>query len=305
MDPLSDILTLMRPTGYGFRGLDAGGPWALSFAAAVGIRCFAIEAGTCFLRLAGASAAIRLDAGDVVLASSDRALTLFSCEETPAIDAVEFLSAVAPGRIALLNGGGECRGIGGFFAIEGSGMDRIVAALPAVLHVQSTTTRTALYASAQKLMSELSEPRPGSALLASHLAQALIIEALRAHLDEGKTSQGWLSALAVPTLNRALNAMHADVARRWTLTALADIAGMSRSSFAAHFERVLGETPIAYLTRWRMVLAADRIAMSGMTITDVALSVGYESDSAFGASFKRIMGYSPGQHRQQAAIAPL
>lgn len=295
------MLALMRPTGYGFRGLDAGGKWALAFGAALGIRCFAIEEGNCFLRFAGAPAPIRLAAGDVLLASSAGAFRLYSCEETQAIDAVAFLSGVAPGRTAVLNGGGACRGIGGFFAIGGAGMDSIVAALPPVVHVDSRTTRTALYAGAQKLMRELSEPRPGSALLASHLAQALIIEALRAHMDEGKTSQGWLSALAVPTLSRALHAMHADVARRWTLTALADIAGMSRSSFAAHFERVTGETPIAYLTRWRMVLAADRMATSGMTITDVAASVGYESDSAFGATFKRVMGYSPGRHRQQTS----
>lgn len=303
MDPLSDILTLMRPTGYGFRGLDAGGRWALSFSAAIGIRCFAIEKGTCFLRAAEAPAAIRLDAGDVVLVSSDNAFDLYSCEEAQPVDAVAFLCEVAPGRTAILNGGGECRGIGGFFAVGGTEIDRVFAALPAVVHVGAGATRTALYASAQKLMHELSEPRPGSALLASHLAQALIIEALRAHMEDGKIGQGWLSALAVPTLNRALGAMHADVARRWTLTALADIAGMSRSSFAAHFERVIGETPIAYLTRWRMVLAADRMANSGMTITDVASMVGYESDSAFGATFKRIMGYPPGQHRQRAAAA--
>lgn len=216
MDSLSDLLTLMRPTGYGFRGLDAGGAWALSFAATRGIRCF---------------------------------------------------------------------------AVEGVSMDRIIAALPPIVHAQSSTTRTALYASAQQLMRELSEPRPGSAL--------------RAHLEEGRTGQGWLSALAEPRLNRALNAMHADVARRWTLPALADVAGMSRASFAAHFERVIGETPIAYLTRWRMVLAADRMATSGMTITDVAASVGCESDSACGATFKRIMGYSPGRHRQQASAAPV
>lgn len=304
MDPLSDIVMLMRPTGYGFRGLDAGGPWALAFAPSVGIRCFAVDEGSCLLRLPGAAAAIRLAAGDVVLVTSDCEFKLCSSEQAQPVDAVAFLSGVAPGRTAILNGGGECRGIGGFFAVAGSGIDRIFPVLPPVVHVSAATTRTALYASARKLMSELSEPRPGGALLASHLAQALVIEALRAHMAEGRTGQGWLSALAVPTLNRALNAMHADVARRWTLAALADAAGMSRSSFAAHFERVTGETPIAYLTRWRMALAADRMARSGMTITDVALSVGYESDSAFGATFKRVMGYSPGQHRQQAAATP-
>jgi hypothetical protein len=182
MDPLSDILTLMRPTGYGFRGLDAGGSWALSFSAAIGIRCFAIEKGTCFLRPADGSAAIRLDAGDVVLVSSEHAFDLYSCADAQPVDAVAFLCGVAPGRTAILSGGGECGGIGGFFAVGGAGIDRIFAALPPVVHVGAGTTRTALYASAQQLMHELCDPRPGSALLASHLAQALIVEALRAHM---------------------------------------------------------------------------------------------------------------------------
>lgn len=84
----------------------------------------------------------------------------------------------------------------------------------------------------------------------------------------------------MPSLRHALNTMHADVARRWTLRDLAETAGMSRSSFAAHFERITGETPIAYLTRWRMILSADRLANPAMSLTDVAASVGYDSESA-------------------------
>jgi AraC-like DNA-binding protein len=94
--------------------------------------------------------------------------------------------------------------------------------------------------------------------------------------------------------------MHGEVARRWTLRDLAGIAGMSRSSFAAHFERVTGETPIAYLTRWRMILAADRLATSGLPLIEVAASVGYDSESAFGAAFKRATGQSPRRYNVAA-----
>lgn len=297
MDPLSDILTLMRPAGYGFRGIDAAGDWALAFAAAQGIRCFAIEAGGCWLKHAGDMPPVRFDAGDVVLLAGGGAVHLFSSDAIEPLDALAVLSSVAAGEVVTLNGGGACRGVGGFFGLKGSNVACLLAAIPPIVHVRSDTSKAALYTGVQRLMRELVEPHPGGALLASHLAQALLVEALRAHLTEGKASQGWLAALSVPALQRALAAMHSNVARRWTLRALADVAGMSRSSFAAHFERVTGETPIAYLTRWRMILAAERLATSRYSLGEVASSVGYDSESAFGAAFKRVMGCSPRQYR--------
>jgi AraC-like DNA-binding protein len=89
--------------------------------------------------------------------------------------------------------------------------------------------------------------------------------------------------------------MHADPAKPWRLTDLAKTAGMSRSSFAARFRETLGETPLEYLTRWRMMLAADRLAQGQATLAVVAPMVGYESESALGAAFKRVLGQSPRQ----------
>ena len=90
-----------------------------------------------------------------------------------------------------------------------------------------------------------------------------------------------------------MEAMHGNVAHRWSLRELARCAGMSRSSFAAHFEQVTGETPIGYLTRWRMTIASDQLARGCMSLSAVAASVGYQSESAFGAAFKRVTGRSP------------
>jgi AraC-like DNA-binding protein len=96
-------------------------------------------------------------------------------------------------------------------------------------------------------------------------------------------------------------AMHGEPGRKWTLQALAQIAGMSRSSFAVRFRATVGEPAMDYLTRWRMMLAADRLANGGMPISVVAPTVGYASESAFGAAFKRVIGEPPRQFARALA----
>ena len=98
-----------------------------------------------------------------------------------------------------------------------------------------------------------------------------------------------------------LDALHAEPGRRWTLDALARLAGMSRSSFAMRFKDRVGEPVMDYLTRWRMMLAADRLSRGGLSIAQVAPMVGYDSESAFGAAFKRVMGRSPRRHVKATA----
>jgi AraC-like DNA-binding protein len=117
------------------------------------------------------------------------------------------------------------------------------------------------------------------------------------HLSQGLNGGvGWLFALADPQIRAAIASMHDDPARKWTLQDLAKRAGMSRSTFALKFKQTVGSSPMEYLTRWRMLLAADRLAHSNDSISMVAPSLGYESESAFSAAFKKIMGCSPRQY---------
>jgi AraC-like DNA-binding protein len=97
-------------------------------------------------------------------------------------------------------------------------------------------------------------------------------------------------------MGAAISAMHEDPAHRWTLQALAQRAGMSRSTFALKFKETVGASPLEYLTHWRMLLAGDRLTNSGDPISVIALSLGYESESAFSTAFKRVMGCSPRQY---------
>jgi AraC-like DNA-binding protein len=301
MDPLSDILSLMKLGSYGFRGLDAGADWAISFPADDGIKCYAIHSGECWLSFEEAKP-MRLAAGDFVLLPSGKPFRLSSATNAPLLEAYAFFSAVMVGETAILNGGGGCSGIGGYFQLEGLHAELLFGVLPPVVHISVESSKSALRWFIERLMRELREPQPGSTLIAEHLAQTLFVEALRLHLTErSQHSTGWLFALADRQMHAVIAAMHADPARKWTLHDMARVAGMSRSSFAARFKETVGEPPMDYLIRWRMMIAADRLANRGMSISIVAPTVGYESESAFGAAFKRVFGYAPKQFAKAKA----
>ncbi len=156
-------------------------------------------------------------------------------------------------------------------------------------------------------MHELRTSRPGSSLVEQHLASLILIQALRVYLSEDSRSiSGWLFALSDEKISRALIAIHADPARRWTLQELAAMAGMSRSLFAQRFKATVGTSAMEYVTRWRMFKATERLLDFHDPIAEIAPSLGYESESAFSAAFKRVLGCSPRQyvrtHSRQKAL---
>ncbi len=133
----------------------------------------------------------------------------------------------------------------------------------------------------------------------------MLVQALRLYLAEGVgRSVGWLFALADPQMAAAIGAMHADPGAHWTLQALAGRAGMSRSSFAQKFKAAVGSSPMDYLTRWRMLLAGDRLANGAEPVSVIALSLGYDSESAFSTAFKRVMGCPPRRYSREHGACP-
>jgi AraC-like DNA-binding protein len=169
--------------------------------------------------------------------------------------------------------------------------------LPRIVHIQKEYDRAALRWCIEQMTQEIHDPQPGGSLIAEHVAYMMLIQALRLHLAEGlKGGVGWLFALADKQMSAAITAIHDDPAHHWTLQELAKRAGMSRSIFALKFKQRVGTSPIEYLTRWRMLRAAERLTNSRDSISEIALSLGYESESAFSTAFKRVMGSSPRQH---------
>jgi AraC-like DNA-binding protein len=173
----------------------------------------------------------------------------------------------------------------------------ILQSLPPIVHIRRESDKAAMRWSLERMREELRDPQPGGSLIAQQLAYTMLIQALRLHLaDAASAGRGWLSALADKHMSLAISSMHNDPGYPWTLQSLAERVGMSRSVFALHFRETVGATPMEYLTRWRMLLAADRLKNSSDGLSAIAQSLGYESESAFGKAFRRVMGCSPRQH---------
>ena len=307
MDPLSDVLSLLKPRNTMVRGFDLAAPWSIRFAAHGGVKCYAVVSGQGWLAMEGVANPVRVEAGDCLLLPRGRPFRITSDLDLPSVDGETFAAAGSDGAVATLNGGGDCFGVGGWFDFAGPHAGILLSVLPPIVHIRKDADRAALRWSLERMMLELREPLPGGLLVAQHLAQLVLIQALRIHLAEGLSgSVGWLFALSDPQMSKAIEAMHQDPARRWTLQALAKRAGMSRSSFAQRFKQTVGSSPIDYLTRWRMLLAGDRLENSNDPVCAIALSRGYESESAFSNAFKRVMASTPRKYAvgRNAATVP-
>ncbi|UES60026.1 helix-turn-helix domain-containing protein (plasmid) [Roseibium aggregatum] len=298
MDPLSDVLSLLKPHAYVSSGFDAGGDWAVQFGDQHKlIKCYAVVSGDCWLTVDGIADPVRLVAGDSFVLPTGCPFRLGSSIDGPAVGAGEIFPAARRGGVVTLNGGGGLFLVGSRFGVKGNHADMLLGLLPPIVHIHEQPEQAALRWSVEQMMKELREEQPGNALVAQHLAHMMLVQALRVHLDTGGGDRvGWFFSLGDKQLGDAIKAIHAEPAYQWTLQELGEIAGMSRSTFALRFKERVGEPPMQYLARWRMLLACDRLENSGDPVATIAASLGYESESAFSTAFKRVMGCSPRQY---------
>ena len=196
-------------------------------------------------------------------------------------------------------GGAPTTIVCGFLSFDRASLKPITQLLPSLILIKGDQAHTlALHNTMQALASEMAGQVPGSEVVATRLAEVLFIQALRAHIASGAESsnKGWLRAIFDPQIGAALSVIHDNVNAPWTVESLAEAAGMSRSSFAARFKELLGQTPLEYVTEWRMQKAMQLLQQRDKKLADVARSVGYESDAAFSKAFKRVVGASPGEY---------
>lgn len=292
MDPLSDVLALLEPRSYRVGGFEAGGDWSIRFGAHdEGIKCYAVTAGRCWITVEGADAPVLIEEGDCFLLPHGWPFQVASDPNLPAEDWQPHFVGAPEGAVVKLNGGGGVTVLGSHFWFDGPHAEMLLGLLPPIVHLKSETDRLTLRWAFDRMRQELAVAQPGSVLIAQHLAHMIFVQALRLHLGEGN-GVGWVSALSDRQVGAAITAIHREPARRWTVESLAVDVGMSRSSFAARFKQLVGEGPIEYLTRWRMLLAGRSLSR-GDAVGSVARSLGYKSESAFSTAYTRVVGSTP------------
>lgn len=189
--------------------------------------------------------------------------------------------------------------LNGTYELAGEVSRRLLSALPPILVLGAHEWESPLL---ELLAREIVKDDPGQEAVLDRLLDLLLISALRAWFarPDGE-APSWYRAYGDPVVGHALRLIHNDPAHPWTLAELAARSGASRAALARRFSELVGETPMAFLTDWRLALAADLLLEPGTTIGSVAEQVGYGSPFALSAAFKRVRGVSPQQHRVAAA----
>ena len=198
-------------------------------------------------------------------------------------------------------GGGTATTIlGGKFTFDQTNSKPLMDLLPPFIHVQNERVQTLpLQQSLQLFAAEAAQSCLGSYLVLKRLADILLLQLIREYVSSSTCREtGWLRALSDPRIGGVLRSMHENIQQPWTVGELASVAGMSRSAFALRFKEVVGETPLDYLTRWRVYRAAVLLREGDRKLTEIANAVGYDSDGSFNKTFKRIVGVTPGEYRR-------
>lgn len=300
MDPLSDVFSLFKAQYVASARLEVRGPWAMRFTGRRHIKFAGILEGAFWLWTDKCQPPLYLKAGDFFLLTRGQPYCTGSDPTLAPVDGRGVLASCldADGVVRYGRQGDKVSAAGGRFMFDADAEALLLKLLPPLVHIPAGSQGAAsLQALLELLRLETEVVRPGAAVIATNLANMVLMQSLRLHMASGEQLPGWLGALADPRIGATLRLLHADIARRWTVEELASSVAMSRTSFAQRFKALTGVPPLRYLIEWRMAVASTALRSHHRTISEVAESVGYSSAAAFSSVFFRVMGRRPGQYR--------
>ncbi|MFF0293016.1 AraC family transcriptional regulator [Kitasatospora sp. NPDC004614] len=304
MDVVSDAISTVRIGRPSSNRVRVGGSWSTRLAPYGGAGFHVVLAGSC--RLIGADGTtLALTSGDAVLLPRGAGHVLADAEAGlgAAQRAVPF-EQLAEREILGRPGQGEVELLCGKYRLDHSRAHPLLAELPELVHLPNRVGRhPELRAAIDLLGREASGRRPGSGVAVPSLLDLLLVYLIRAWLTEGSTG-AWPAVLDDEVAAAAVRALHADPAARWTTDLLAAEVGVSRATLARRFTALVGRPPMAYLTWWRLALAAARLRDTPDPLAAIARRVGYGTPYAFSHAFQREFGTTPGRYRAAAQPPP-
>jgi AraC-like DNA-binding protein len=318
MDVLSEVLKAVKLDGAVFFHGEFSAPWCmrepdsctmaayLSTSSAHVIIFHLITEGRGHARVEQDGRAMPLVAGDIVIFPQGDAHLMGNGPPVKPMDSAEQLRQVlAEGRIlSQWGGGGELtKLICGYLTCDPQLSRMFLAGLPSIIkiNVRDNASGQWLEDSFRYSVAHAEASGPGGAAVIAKLSEVLFVEMLRRYIAQlPQTQTGWLAGVRDPEVGKTLALLHRQPAHPWTISDLATEVGTSRSVLAERFRHYLSETPIAYLTRWRLQLAAQRLNSTSNSVAEIAAEVGYESEPSFNRAFKREFGLPPARFRSRS-----
>ena len=318
-DPLSDVLKAVKLTAAVYFLIDASTPYCVDIPHTDSYRAI-LQAGAGHMMsyhviVEGAGVAaipggepMEYAAGDVILFPRGDGYKMGTAADTPpefnAEETMGFFQALAAGTLPFVvpeGGGGlpKTKVICGFLGCDAGPFNPLLAQLPQLLSIRWAGSGL-LERLIELTMAEVHAGRTGADVIRLGLSELMFVETLRHHITTTESDErSWLTALRDPVTSRALAALHRNPERDWTLAELASESAASRTVLAERFSAHTGIAPMQYLTRWRLQLAARRLADSSTRIGVIAQDVGYASEAAFSRGFRKLTGMSPTAWRRE------
>lgn len=320
MDVLSEVLKTVRLDGALFYNGEFSAPWCVRSPASRTVAPFfsrdsghviifhLVTEGRGYAHIEGEGRPLPLNAGDIIIFPHGDPHFMGNGSGVKAVDMAQELERIsAQGlKTTRMGGGGEItKFICGYMACEPQLSRVFLGGLPPVLriNIRNDASGQWLEDSIRYSVGNADASRPGGEAVIAKLSEVLFVEALRRYIAQLPPEQtGWLAGVRDPEVGKALALMHRQPAHPWTIAALANDVGISRSVLAERFRRYLSETPIAYLTRWRLQLGSQMLKSTSSSVAEIAAEVGYESEPSFNRAFKREFGLPPARFRNQAKL---
>jgi AraC-like DNA-binding protein len=303
-DLLGETLHLLRLTGTLYCRAELTAPWGVEVPPLDGLMTLqVVTAGQAWLEIEGAQPRL-LRQGSLTLLPHGVPHRFRSGPDADAEPLFDIPAEQVSDRYEIMrHGGGGEQTLIMYAAMrfDHVAAARLVAQLPTVLHLDSWDDDGWLHSTLRFITREAQAPRPGGETVLTRLADILVIQAIRSWLDTAtEARQGWLAAVRDEQIGQALLAIHRAPERPWTVADLAEEVSMSRSAFSARFTELVGESPMRYLTEWRLQLAHSHLQQTGDPLPIIARRFGYQSEAAFCRAFKRAFGVPPGSLRPAA-----
>lgn len=295
MDLLQEHLVRARASGGVFARSVAVAPWGLRLPGSIQLAVHAVIQGHAWLWVDGEDEGVELRPGDLALVrggpdhfiAHERSAECVLPEDFRARHSVE--EAQRDPRAAVF--------LCGAYRFAGDIGAGLVNSLPQLLSIPARIDDP-IHGVVALLSRELSSVEPGRQTVLDRLLDVLVVLGIRTGLASSAQAPAWFRGASDPRLSRALQAMHGDTRKPWTVDELARMSNMSRATFARVFQEVLGDAPMRYLTDWRMTVARDLLRTQDVPLIEVAERVGYSSLYAFATAFRRHHGVPPGRWRQ-------
>lgn len=303
IDPLGEALHSLRLSGTFYGRSDLTAPWGIDLPPMPECLMFhVVTKGHCWIEFPNGDQR-RLEAGDFALIPHGQGHSIADDPDTKVVNIFDLDRQIISPRYELLTygGGGEpTHLICGAVSVRDPAAQRVIGLLPKIIVMQTNTPENEwLLGTIRMMMTEAESLKPGGDTIITRVSDILVVQAIRHWLDNDPLAKtGWLGALKDSQIGNAIALVHRHPTFAWSVEALAEKVGMSRSGFAARFMQLVGEPPMQYVRKWRFQVATGWLEDTDSSIAEIAEKLAYESEASFSRAYKKFTGSTPGAVRR-------